>query len=61
MANFLFLDLGRPNGPVTEALLKQGIIIKPWKEAGFEHFLRVSIGTEQDNARFVQALVQAMA
>lgn len=61
VANFLFLDLGRPNGPVTEALLKQGIIIKPWKEAGFEHFLRVSIGTEQDNARFVQALVQAMA
>lgn len=61
VANFLFLELGRPNGPVTEALLKQGIIIKPWKEAGFEHFLRVSIGTEQDNARFVQALVQAMA
>lgn len=61
VANFLFLDLGRPNGPVTEALLKQGIIIKPWKEAGFEHFLRVSIGTEQDNARFVEALVQAMA
>lgn len=61
VANFLFLDLGRPNGPVTEALLKQGIIIKPWKESGFEHFLRVSIGTEQDNARFVQALVQAMA
>ena len=61
VANFLFLDLGRPNGPVTEALLKQGIIIKPWKEAGFEHFLRVSIGTEQDNVRFVEALVQAMA
>lgn len=61
VANFLFLDLGRPNGPVTEALLKQGIIIKPWKESGFEHFLRVSIGTEQDNARFVEALVQAMA
>lgn len=61
VANFLFLDLGRPNGPVAEALLKQGIIIKPWKESGFEHFLRVSIGTEQDNARFVQALVQAMA
>lgn len=60
VANFLFLDLGRPNAPVTEALLRQGILIKPWKEAGFEHFLRVSIGTERDNARFVQALVQAL-
>ena len=61
VANFLFLDIGRPNGPVNEALLKQGIIIKPWKEAGFEHFLRVSIGTEKDNARFVAALLVAMA
>ena len=61
VANFLFLDIGRPNGPVTEALLKQGVIIKPWKEAGFEHFLRVSIGTEKDNARFVSALLAAMA
>ena len=61
VANFLFLDIGRPNGPVTEALLKQGVIIKPWKEPGFEHFLRVSIGTEKDNARFVTALLAAMA
>ena len=61
VANFLFLDIGRPNGPVTEALLRRGVIIKPWKEPGFEHFLRVSIGTEQDNARFVQALLVAMA
>jgi histidinol-phosphate aminotransferase len=28
--------------------------------AGFEHFLRVSIGTEKDNARFVLALLAAM-
>ena len=46
---------------MTEALLKQGVIIKPWKEPGFEHFLRVSIGTEKDNARFVTALLAAMA
>lgn len=58
--NFLFLDIGRPNAPVTEALLKQGVIVKPWKEPGFEHFLRVSIGNEQDNARLVQALLAAM-
>ena len=60
VANFLFLDLGRPNAPVTEALLRQGVIVKPWKEPGFENFLRVSIGTEKDNARFVLALLAAM-
>lgn len=54
--NFLFLDIGRPNGPVNEALLAQGLITKPWKEPGFETFIRVSIGTEAENARFADAL-----
>ncbi|WHZ09854.1 MAG: hypothetical protein OJF60_000293 [Burkholderiaceae bacterium] len=56
VANFLFIDLGRANGPVNEALLARGIIVKPWKEPGFETFIRVSIGTADDNARFLQAL-----
>jgi histidinol-phosphate aminotransferase len=55
-ANFLFIDLGRPNGPVTEALLARGIIVKPWKEAGFETFIRVSIGTQESNECFAEAL-----
>lgn len=57
--NFLFLDLGRPNGPVNEALLAQGVIVKPWKDAGFETFVRVSIGTPEENARFL-AVLQAL-
>jgi histidinol-phosphate aminotransferase len=55
-ANFLFLDLRRPNGPVAEALLARGIIIKPWKEAGYETFIRVSVGTATDNQLFIAAL-----
>jgi histidinol-phosphate aminotransferase len=55
-ANFLFIDLARPNGPVNEALLARGIIVKPWKEPGFETFIRVSIGAPDENARFVRAL-----
>ena len=55
-ANFLFIDLGRPNGPVNEALLAHGIIVKPWKEAGFENFIRVSVGLPEDNDRFLRAL-----
>lgn len=55
-ANFLFIDLARPNGPVNEALLARGIIVKPWKDPGFETFIRVSIGTADDNAHFVGAL-----
>ncbi len=54
--NFLFLDIGRPNGPVNEALLARGLITKPWREPGFETFVRVSIGTEAENTRFADAL-----
>ena len=59
--NFLFIDIGRPNGPVNEALLARGLIVKPWKEAGFERFIRVSVGTEAENARFAQALQDILA
>ena len=58
--NFLFLDLQRPNGPVTEALLARGVVVKPWKEAGYESFIRVSIASEEDNALFMQAFSEAM-
>jgi histidinol-phosphate aminotransferase len=58
--NFLFLDIGRTNGPVNEALLARGLITKPWKEAGFETFLRVSIGTESENAWFAKALAEIL-
>jgi histidinol-phosphate aminotransferase len=54
--NFLFIDLGRPNGPVNEDLLAHGIITKPWKDPGFENFLRISVGTAGDLERLVQVL-----
>ncbi|KQP36271.1 histidinol-phosphate transaminase [Pseudorhodoferax sp. Leaf274] len=59
--NFLFVDLGRPNGPVNEALLALGVIVKPWKEPGFTQFLRITVGTDEDNALCLQALRDALA
>ena len=59
-ANFLFVDLRRANGPVAEALLARGIIVKPWKEAGYEHFIRVSVGAAADNRLFVAALADIL-
>lgn len=60
-ANFLFIDLGRPNGPVNEALLARGIIVKPWKEPGFERFIRVSVGAPHELERFVAAMDAIMS
>ena len=58
--NFLFLNLQRPNGPVAEALLARGVLVKPWKEMGYGSFIRVSIASVEDNALFLQAFADAM-
>lgn len=54
--NFLFLDLATEAAPVAKALLQKGIIVKAWMEAGYTNFLRVSIGTAEDNERFAREL-----
>lgn len=59
-ANFLWLDLGRPNAAVHEALLARGFITKAWKDPGFEQCLRVSVGTPEDNAGLVSALTELL-
>ncbi|MBY0466214.1 MAG: aminotransferase class I/II-fold pyridoxal phosphate-dependent enzyme, partial [Burkholderiales bacterium] len=57
--NFLFVHMRQSNAVVAEALLQRGVIVKPWKEPGYEAFIRVSIGSEADNQLFLQALDEA--
>jgi histidinol-phosphate aminotransferase len=43
------------------ALLKQGVIVRPVANYGLPQWLRVSIGTEAENAAFIAALPAALA
>lgn len=56
-ANFLFCDTGEPTGPLCQALQKEGVIVRPmsspWQAP---NAFRVTIGTPEHNARFVEAL-----
>jgi histidinol-phosphate aminotransferase len=56
VANFLLVDVGRPGGPTTEALLRKGVIVRPMGGYGFPNHLRITIGTAQENERCVAAL-----
>ncbi len=51
-ANFVFVDLGRPGRPVYEKLLRLGVIVRPF---GDSNYLRVTLGTPEQNDRFVRA------
>jgi histidinol-phosphate aminotransferase len=55
-ANFLSFDLGRPAGGVYDALLRQGVIVRPLASYGLPDWLRVTVGTPAENARFLEAL-----
>ncbi len=59
--NFLCVHLRRPGLPVYEALLRQGVIVRPVANYGLPDFLRVTIGTAAENARFLAALKAVLA
>ncbi len=60
VANFITIDCGRPAGPVNEALLKRGIIVRPLANYGLPNHLRISIGLEAENARCIAALAEIL-
>jgi len=60
-ANFVFVDLGRPAGPVYDAVLRKGVITRPVPNYGFPNALRISTGLAADNVRVVNALRDVLA
>ncbi|MDD2893572.1 MAG: histidinol-phosphate transaminase [Halothiobacillaceae bacterium] len=60
MGNFLCIDMRRPAHAVYDGLLRLGVITRPVAGYGMPQHLRVSIGTEVENARFLSALKMVM-
>jgi len=55
-ANFLFFDAHEDSFELAQRLLPHGVIVKPWREAGFAGHIRVSIGSPRANDQFLTAL-----
>ncbi len=55
-ANFLLVDVERDGGAVAQALLQEGVIVRPMGGPSLPTHIRVSIGTPPENERFIQAL-----
>lgn len=58
-ANFVYVDLGRPARPIYEGLLRRGVIVRPF--GALPANLRVTVGTEAENDRFLAALREVLA
>ena len=60
VGNFLAIDVGRDAVPIYEALLHEGVIVRPIGVYGLPKHLRVTIGLPEENARFFEALLKVM-
>jgi len=55
-ANFIAVGFGREAQPIHQGLLERGVIVRPMASYDLPQFLRVSIGTEAENGKFLSAL-----
>jgi histidinol-phosphate aminotransferase len=53
--NFVCVKVGRGT-EIFQRLLKRGVIVRPIASYGMPEYLRVTIGTESENARFLSTL-----
>jgi len=58
--NFLLINVG-DGARVYEALLRQGVIVRPVSNYGLPQWLRVTVGLPAENERFLAALAVALS
>jgi histidinol-phosphate aminotransferase len=56
VANFITVDMGQDAMPIYNALLKEGVIVRPVANYGLPHHLRITIGSAEQNSRCLAAL-----
>lgn len=61
VGNFISVDVGRTAAPLFEALLREGVIVRPVANYGMPNHLRVTVGRKHENDRFLQALRKVLA
>ena len=57
--NFVTVRVG-DGAEIYQRLLRRGVIVRPVAGYGLPEFLRVTIGTDQENARFLAALEESI-
>jgi histidinol-phosphate aminotransferase len=60
-SNFLMILVGKNCQQIYEALLRQGVIVRPLSSFGYDDYIRVTVGTAQENERFIKCLEETLA
>ena len=56
VANFILIDVGRDGLKLFNQMLKFGVIVRDMRQYGLKNFIRVTIGTQKENERFIKVL-----
>jgi len=59
-ANFVLVRMGQPADVINEALLQRGIIVRPVANYGLDDALRITVGTNAQNQRLLDALADIL-
>ncbi len=59
--NFLLVDTHRDADDMYECLLRRGIVVRPGSLWGYRTHIRISMGTEDENRRLVDAMAAELA
>ena len=61
VANFIFVEVGSDARTVFDALLREGVIVRPLGPFGAPGAIRVTVGTSDENELFATALERVLA
>jgi histidinol-phosphate aminotransferase len=56
VANFILIDVGQDGFDFFNKMLKFGVIVRDMRQYGLKNYVRVTIGTKQENRRFIRVM-----
>ncbi len=60
-ANFIMVHVGPKAADVNVEMLKKGVILRPLKSYGLPEYIRISVGSPEENTIFMQAFREVLA
>jgi histidinol-phosphate aminotransferase len=60
-ANFVFFDAGVNSRLLLQELMRRGVTVRTGDIFGYPTYVRVTVGTREQNERFIEALQEALA
>jgi len=59
--NFFLIDVKTDSTRLYKAMLSQGVIVRSMRPYGFPEFIRITVGTESENKRFIKTLSECLS